>query len=262
MSAPITLTNPRHEAFALALARGHLPATAYRLAGFSDSNAKARALALAQEPHIAARIQHLRACLPHIETVHQHFAPSLLLVPETRGEMIAWLWQIANGTRAVVPTQLRAATLLCRLKGWHLKPPAAPPADPSPDGDAPSVAPNATPSEQPAPPPKPPPLIPSERATLARMGRLQAESEATLQSLPAEQTDRFYSTMADLAIIAAHRYPETRPVPCITGTPEPLPRPFGERAGVRGILSVAPNINKKYRSPSHFCVIQEPRPGE
>ena len=50
--------------------------------------------------------------------------------------------------------------------------------------------------------------------------------------------------------------PGARRLPCLRcGRP-------GKRSAARQECSSGQNINKKYRSPSHFCVIQEPRPGE
>jgi hypothetical protein len=76
-----TLENPRHETFALSLAQGATPEAAYRAAGFSDNNRKARARELAEDPDIAERVAHLKTCLPHIDALRDRFAPSILLMP-------------------------------------------------------------------------------------------------------------------------------------------------------------------------------------
>src|SRR5688572_15352137 len=103
MTPPTTLPDPRHEAFAFALARGLSPRLAYVEAGYSSSNARLRSQELAADPAILARVEHLKACLPHIEAMKARFAPSLLLMPETPDELLAWLWQIMSGTRQIMP---------------------------------------------------------------------------------------------------------------------------------------------------------------
>lgn len=192
---PITLSNPRHEAFAMALARGHYPSVAYRLAGFSDNNAKARSAELLQNPDILARTEHLRACLPQIESTTNRFAPSLLLMPETKEEMTAWLWQVMSGTRTIVPHQLRAATLFCRLKGWHLR----------------TLLPNQT-----EPAASPTDLTDHERHLLAHHSQHVIACDSQMLPPTPETTAAYLSTMADLALLAADQFPDTRPIPYIT----------------------------------------------
>ena len=152
------LPNPRHETFALHLAEGFTLAYAYEAAGFPAKNAKTRATHLARNPAIAERIGYLKACLT-LQT--SPGAQSSLSIPETRDQLSIWLWQVASGIRQINTRQLRAATLLARLKGWHLHPAARKPrpfhipGQPWPDSPPPPAPEVSGSMEQPPPPPDP-----------------------------------------------------------------------------------------------------------
>ena len=173
----MSLPNPRHEAFALYLAAGHTPESAYLQAGFSSNNVKARAKRLAKDPDIRDRVADLRPCLPRIADLHHRFAPSLMIMPETRQQMIAWLWQVMSGTRRLQPLQFRAAALFARLNGWHLTKPIPP------DQEKPAV-----------------PLTSAEAAALAAYNTLTAEADTACQPVDKDHLHHLYSALADLAL--------------------------------------------------------------
>eukprot|EP01031_Cornospumella_fuschlensis_P040310 gene40310-49119_t len=173
--SPLTLPNPRHEAFALSLAAGASPDVAYREAGFTTNNTKARAAQLEANPQIQARISHLRSCLPRIMQLEQTFAPPSLTMPQTKKEMAAYLWQVGSGVRKIPPIQLRAITLFIRINGWHITKPDK------------------------APPP-PMTMTDEESQLLAQHNAATVAADQNLQTVPATTTTRFYSTMADLAL--------------------------------------------------------------
>ncbi|TDU80876.1 hypothetical protein EI77_00176 [Prosthecobacter fusiformis] len=209
-----TLPDPRHEAFSRLLASGHDFPSAYVHAGYSVKNIKTRSRQLASHPAIRARVAHLQKCLPEINDLQQHFAPSLRLMPETQDQMLAWLWQVMNGTRKVLPLQLRAATLFCRLKGWHLTKPL--------------------PAEQ-QPQPKAAHLTDLEQTLLAGLNRQNIAQELTGLPTPTGAIDQFRSQMADLDLIAYFDSPQTRPypqpipeseLPNLLPTPKPAPPPI------------------------------------
>jgi len=66
------LLNPRHEAFAFALAYGSSPAEAYLQAGFNPKNRKARAQPPADDPVIVARVHYLHPEDPASQAVFPH----------------------------------------------------------------------------------------------------------------------------------------------------------------------------------------------
>ncbi|GAA5138371.1 hypothetical protein GCM10023213_17050 [Prosthecobacter algae] len=175
---PLTLRDPRHEAFAFHLASGHSASAAYLLAGFSPNNARTRAKDLATAPSIRARTAHLKTCLPHITELRNHHAPSLLLMPETQEQMLAWLWQVISGARTVLPIQLRAATLFCRLRGWHLAKNLL--AQPQPEAA---------------------PLSDEERHILATFSRHTAANDLATRPTASESLVTYTAAMADLALL-------------------------------------------------------------
>ena len=193
-----TLPDPRHETFASLRASGHDVASAYVHAGYSVKNIKQRSRKLLQNPAIQARINHLRGCLPRIVELHDHHCPSLLLMPETRHEMLVWLWQVMNGTREVRPAQMRAAGLYCRMRGWHLGKglPAA---------------------ESPAPAD----ITPAEQALLAMASRENIAHERTGTPRSPESLTRFQTLMADHALPSLRQDTLGRPIPA----PEAIPLP-------------------------------------
>jgi hypothetical protein len=191
MIPPLTLTDPRHEAFALHVASGMPPSCAYTEAGFSANNANARSKELLQDPDIQDRIGHLKFSLPKSAELKDRYAPSLLLMPQTHEEMLAWLWQVMSGTRKILPIQLRAATLFARMKGWHL-------AKPPPPEEASA--------------PQPTPLIPGERQALHDLGDITFSSDITQIPCHPNHIQRYHSEMADLALIAGIHHPESRRV--------------------------------------------------
>lgn len=198
------LQNPRHETFALAIAQGATPEAAYHRAGFSDNNRKARSLQLAQEPEIAERITYLKYSLPRIDNLRDRFAPSVLLMPETASQMKAWLWQVANGTREILPIQLRAATLLCRLNGWHLPSRKADPASPAatPDSLIPASNSNSAPDSNSSPAPAYSPS-PNESHLLATFNKHTITHDTAIRPVPETDSQTFYSSMADVALLDA-----------------------------------------------------------
>lgn len=175
---PLTLRDPRHEAFAFHLASGHSASAAYFLAGFSPNNARTRAEDLAATPSIRARTAHLKTCLPHITELRNHHAPSLLLMPETQEQMLAWLWQVISGARTVLPIQLRAATLFCRLRGWHLAKNLL--AQPQPEAA---------------------PLSDEERHILATFSRHTVANDLATRPTAPESLVTYTAAMADLALL-------------------------------------------------------------
>ncbi|TDU81202.1 hypothetical protein EI77_00505 [Prosthecobacter fusiformis] len=198
MIPPLTLKEPRHESFAFHLASGLEPKNAYHFAGFSPNNAKARAEELAQDPDIQDRVNHLKSTLPNTTRLRDRFAPSLLLMPETQDQMLAWLWQVMNGTRKVLPLQLRAATLFCRLKGWHLLKPI--------------------PAEQQAPPI---PLMEEERHILATFNQHTLTQDLSARPSDPSSLITYHAHMADTALLACVHFPKERPLL----HPSPLAKP-------------------------------------
>jgi hypothetical protein len=196
-----TLPDPRHETFASLRASGHDVASAYVHAGYSVKNIKQRSRKLLHNPSIQARINHLKACLPRIAELHDHHCPSLLLMPETRHEMLVWLWQVMNGTREVRPAQMRAATLYCRMRGWHL-------------GKGLPAAESSTPAD----------ITPAEQALLAMASRENIAHERTGTPRPPESLTRFQTLMADHALPSLRQDSLGRPIP----TPAPHSHPTPE----------------------------------
>ena len=214
---PLTLSDPRHEAFATHLASGHNPVTAYLQAGFSAKNANLRSRQLARSPEIVLRTAHLRSCLPQITELRDRFAPSLLLMPQTREEMLVWLWQVMNGSRPVLPLQFRSAALYCRLQGWHLNRPNR-----SSQAEAISPAPSAASA----------PLSDTQRALLASLNRQTLASDLTGLPPAEEALTRFTSLMADLHGLTAQAPTPQPATPSLTEAPPasqaeqpPLPIP-------------------------------------
>ena len=211
MNPPTTLADPRHEAFAVHLASGDSAASAYIRAGYSAGNARARSQELARDPDIQDRIRHLRTCLPQAAEFKDRFAPSLLLMPETQDQMLAWLWQVMNGTRKILPIQMRAAALFCRMRGWHLTKPLAP-------GQQPPVT----------------PLMDEERHILATFSRHVVETDLASRPCGDPSLVSYYSGMADAALLASLQNPAqpSPPAPETLGTSAspivPRPSPHGE----------------------------------
>ncbi|GAA5141029.1 hypothetical protein GCM10023213_24550 [Prosthecobacter algae] len=202
---PLTLPDPRHEAFATHLASGHDPVTAYLQAGFSAKNANLRSRQLARSPEIVLRTAHLRTCLPQIAELRDRFAPSLLLMPQTREEMLVWLWQIMNGSRPALPLQFRAAALYCRLQGWHLN-------RPNRSSQTEAISPAESASSEPA-------LSDTQRALLASLNRQTLASDLTGLPPAEEALTRFTSLMADLHGLTAQA-PTPQPAnPSLTEAP-------------------------------------------
>lgn len=177
-TAPLTLRDPRHEAFAFHLASGHPASAAYLLAGYSPNNARTRAEDLAATPSIRARIAHLKTCLPQITELRDRHAPSFLLMPETQEQMLAWLWQVISGARTILPIQLRAATLFCRLRGWHLAKNLL--AQPQPEAA---------------------PLSDEERHILATFSRHSVANDLATRPVAPESLVTYTAAMADLALL-------------------------------------------------------------
>ena len=232
-----TLPNPRWESFALTLAAGCSPEESYRDAGFSDKNAKARAQALRDHPDIKARVAHLRTCLPRILTLQQRFAPSFLVMPQSREEMVAWLWQVMSGSRRIPPMQLRAATLFVRLNGWHLT-------KPTPPGEGKPVE----------------FLNDQERHALALFSSINAETDAQLQPPDEADSRNLYSALADAALkhppsliatyapnyLTPEPAAETVPAPAAPTTPQP-PAPSPKPA------AVSPRTTEARKTPTPVC---------
>ncbi|MDZ4289840.1 MAG: hypothetical protein U0984_17885 [Prosthecobacter sp.] len=132
-TATHALDNPRHEAFAFALAAGESVAGAYDAAGFHPKNRKARSEALSQQPDIVAPVKHLVETVPNLIDLWRSHAPSFGTMPETPRKMNAWLWQVLTGRRKVQPLQMQAARLFVRMNHWDRRPkkgedaPTAPP---------------------------------------------------------------------------------------------------------------------------------------
>lgn len=189
MFPPLALADSRHEAFALALAEGAPPAAAYKHAGFPAKNAKARGAALAKDPDVIHRVDYLRCCLPLVCDLQARFAPSTLLLPQTREEMLAFLWQITTGARTITPVQMRAAALVSRIQGWHL---AANARSPAPPADASKTARQTSP---------PAPLKTSggshEHAVLAAAAAEVAAADSALTPLDPQRTAQLKSAIAD-----------------------------------------------------------------
>ena len=116
------LENPRHEAFAFALASGASPADAYDSAGFSSKNRKARAQALSEHPDILARIERIYDEMPDVEDIHWNHGRPFTTMPESRERMSVWVWQVMQGARKLTPAQLQAAKLFTRLRSWDREP--------------------------------------------------------------------------------------------------------------------------------------------
>jgi len=198
---PLTLPDPRHEAFATHLASGQDPVSAYLQAGFSVKNAKLRSRQLARSPAIILRTAHLKICQPQIAELRDHFAPSLLLMPETKAEMLAWFWQVMNGSRSVQPLQLRAATLFCRLRGWHV---ARHPQRTFATDNAPSSNQGSKSLTK---------LSASQRAVLANLNREILASELTGFPASTETLLHFQSLMADLQLTSTQPAAQTSSPP-------------------------------------------------
>lgn len=255
---PLTLPDPRHEAFATHLASGHDPVTAYLQAGFSAKNANLRSRQLARSPEIVLRTAHLRTCLPQIAELRDRFAPSLLLMPQTREEMLVWLWQIMNGSRPVLPLQFRAAALYCRLQGWHLNRPNR-----SSQAEAISPAPSAA-SE-------PTTLSDTQRALLASLNRQTLASDLTGLPPAEEALTRFTSLMADLHGLTAQAPTQQSATPSLTEAPPasqadqpPLPIPSPPQSPDSQALAPTPSPNgEKSALPSktpHPPTAARPKP--
>ncbi|HYE78836.1 MAG TPA: hypothetical protein VEI97_12700 [bacterium] len=206
--SPPTLTPPRHETFAIALAQGYSPALAYRHAGFSGNNLKARSARLARNKDIALRVAHLKATLPRINTLRERYAPSALLLPETKEQMSACLWQIATGERPITSLQFRAVALLCRLNGWHLTPQhhrklTRPNKHTRIDGQpwpAPEPEPQSAPADTTPPAPPPLTLTPAERAHITRLAHLTIQADLNHTPLSPKPLEAYISAMADLVL--------------------------------------------------------------
>ncbi len=180
---PATLPDARHEAFAFHVASGYQPGCAYTMAGFSGNNARSRGRDLLQEPNVRDRAAYLRTCLPRMTRLRDRFAPSLILMPETQDQMLAWLWQVMNGTRRVLPLQLRAATLFARMKGWHLT-------KPLPQGE---------------PAPAPTPLVDDERQVLAALSAETVGHDLALRAPSSRRIVGLSSDLADIALVETLR---------------------------------------------------------
>ncbi len=185
-----SLPDSRHESFAFHLASGYAPAGAYVLAEFSPNNAKARAEELCKDQAIQDRVAHYRACLPRIHELRDRFAPSLLLMPETQDQMLAWLWQVMNGTRQVTPLQLRAATLFSRMKGWSLARPQAA----SSSADAALSGEQSSPAQS-----RPTPLKDSEQQFLATFNVHNIATDRSLRTPDEPSLVNFFAGMARYA---------------------------------------------------------------
>jgi hypothetical protein len=242
----LTLPDPKHEAFATLRASGHDVASAYLHAGFSVKNVKSRARKLVRNPDIQARIDHLKSCLPRITELQAHHCPSLRLMPETRHEMLVWLWQVMNGTRAVKPAQMRAATLYCRMRGWHLAK-LLPDEDPSTSTSIPATT--AEPSASTSPTPSPVETITQhEQAILAMINVENIAHERTGMPLPQQKVFKFQSLMADQAHTCCRSTPIGLPIPepipelaqpPVPGSPQPI-APSPSSLPVRHVLPVRP----------------------
>ncbi|MDZ4286785.1 MAG: hypothetical protein U0984_02440, partial [Prosthecobacter sp.] len=114
----LPLENPRHEAFAFALATGSIPSDAYRSVGYSAKNCKVRALDLVRRPGVIERINFLLEHLPHASQLRWLHAPEFTTMPESVEQMSAWLWQAMNGSRKLTSTQWQAAKLYSKLHKW------------------------------------------------------------------------------------------------------------------------------------------------
>ncbi|MDZ4288947.1 MAG: hypothetical protein U0984_13355 [Prosthecobacter sp.] len=151
-TAASSLDNPRHEAFALALAVGETPAGAYDAVGFHPKNRKSRAEALSQQPdivarvkHLVARVKHLVENVPNLVDLWRTHALNFYTMPEPSGRetaseaarrvrtrvaspkqtprrMNGWLWQVINGRRKIDRMQMQAVRLYVRLNHWDRAP--------------------------------------------------------------------------------------------------------------------------------------------
>ncbi|HYE76648.1 MAG TPA: hypothetical protein VEI97_01550, partial [bacterium] len=191
-----TLPNSRHEAFAQALAQGYPPPFAYTHAGFDSRNAKARASRLAKNKTIRQRVKILTTTLPRIQALQARFAPSALLMPESKEQMAAWLWQIATGQRHILPHQLRAATLFARLNGWHLLTPSRP------KHPSPHTADPATPVSF--------PVTPAQRSLLTTLAQQIIAADQAHQPLSPDLAQAFLATMTD-TLIGSPDHPPPQP---------------------------------------------------
>ncbi|MDZ4289212.1 MAG: hypothetical protein U0984_14700 [Prosthecobacter sp.] len=64
------------------------------------------------------------ACGPPAIAGANSSAPAM---PQTRKEMLAWFWAVANGTRSILPGQMRAAQFFAKMQGWALPAPGQTP---------------------------------------------------------------------------------------------------------------------------------------
>ncbi|GAA5139994.1 hypothetical protein GCM10023213_21730 [Prosthecobacter algae] len=229
-----TLPDPRHETFASLRASGHDVASAYVHAGYSVKNIKQRSRKLLQNPAIQARINHLRGCLPRIAELHDHHCPSLLLMPETRHEMLVWLWQVMNGTREVRPAQMRAATLYCRMRGWHLG--------------------KGLPSAE---SPAPADITPAEQALLAMASRENIAHERTGTPRSPESLTRFQTLMADHALPSLRQDTLGRPIPTPIPTPTPAPEAILTPLAAHASPHESRNQNPPPVYPAHSAILSK-----
>ncbi len=157
-------------------------------------------------------------------------------MPETQEQMLAWLWQVISGARTVLPIQLRAATLFCRLRGWHL---------------AKNLL--AQPQSEAAP------LSDEERHILATFSRHTLANDLATRPTTPESLVTYTAAMADLALLNG---PPLQEAPkCSPSAPAPI-QPATNRTGDSTSPDGETAPQQQPVNPQHLTSIPSPNGGK
>jgi hypothetical protein len=125
------LSNPRHEAFAQALATGKPAAEAYRLAGYAEAHAKNAGSRLANKPEVKARVALIRGETDAVTTISKARALEILAeiitTPIGKVDQDHYLCQEHSRTTGEhsttekwkMPSKMDALKLLGNWCGWE-----------------------------------------------------------------------------------------------------------------------------------------------